>query len=316
MTIEMDPEVAAGMAPFAEAAAGQTPPPAGDWKSRREAVDALIEGLTGAWSPPPDVTVTEHTATADDGTAIGMRLYRRDGDQPGSLAVYVHGGGMFLCSIDTHDPICRTYTHRSGVPLLSVDFRFAPEHPYPTSVEDVYAALRWAADHAAELGVDPARIAIMGDSAGGGVAAAVALMARDRGGPALAAQILVYPMLDDRTTTPDPEIAPFAMWTTDDNITGWGCLLGDAAGGPDVPAYAAPARAGDLSGLPPAYIDVGQLDIFRDEDIDYAARLIRAGVAVDLQLYPGVPHAFELFAPDAAVTRRAAAARTRALQSF
>jgi acetyl esterase/lipase len=315
MTLEMDPEVALAMAPIAEAAAAQTPPPAGDWQTRRAAVDELIAGATAAWIPPADVTVTEHTARAEDGASIGMRLYRRDGDQPGSLAVYVHGGGMFLCSIDTHDPVCRVYTHLSGVPLLSVDFRFAPEHPYPTSVEDVYAALRWAADHASELGVDPARLAIMGDSAGGGMAAAVALMARDRGGPALASQILVYPMLDDRTTTPDPQIEPFAMWSTDDNITGWGCLLGDTAGGPDVPSYAAPSRAGDLSGLPPTYIDVGQLDIFRNEDVDYASRLAQAGVGVELQLYPGVPHAFEVFAPDAAVSRRALAARARALRS-
>ncbi|HEY2223536.1 alpha/beta hydrolase [Actinomycetospora sp.] len=315
MPVEMDPEVAAALAPIAEAAAAQTPPPAGDWKTRRAVVDELIGAATAGWVPPADVTVTEHAATAEDGTRIGMRLYRRDGDQPGSLAVYVHGGGMFLCSIDTHDPVCRDYTHLSGVPLLSVDFRFAPEHPYPTSVEDVYAALRWTADHAAELGVDPARLAIMGDSAGGGMAAAVALMARDRGGPALASQILVYPMLDDRTTTPDPEIEPFAMWSTDDNITGWGCLLGDTAGGPDVPTYAAPARERELDGLPPAFIDVGQLDIFRDEDVDYAARLQRAGVAVELQLHPGVPHAFEVFAPDAAVSRRAMAARVRALRS-
>jgi acetyl esterase/lipase len=316
MTVEMDPEVAAAMAPIAEAAAAQIPPPAGDWQTRRAVVDELISAATGSWTPLPDVTVTDYAATADDGAAIGLRLYRREGDQPGSLAVYVHGGGMFLCSIDTHDPICRMYTHLSGVPLLSVDFRFAPEHPYPTSVEDVHAALRWATENAAELGVDPSRIAVMGDSAGGGMAAAVALMARDRGGPALAAQILVYPMLDDRTTTPDPEIEPFAMWSTDDNITGWGCLLGDTAGGPDVPSYAAPSRETDLSGLPPAFIDVGQLDIFRDEDVDYAARLQRAGVAVELQLYPGVPHAFEVFAPDAAVSRRAIAARVRALQSI
>ncbi len=302
------------MAPIAAAAANQTPPPAGDWQTRRAAVDELIGSATSAWVPPADVTVTELEAPAADGTAIGMRLYRREGEQPGSLAVYVHGGGMFLCSIDTHDPICRVYTHLSGVPLLSVDFRFAPEHPYPTSVEDVYTALLWAAEHADALGVDPERIAIMGDSAGGGMAAGVALMARDRGAPALAAQILVYPMLDDRTTTPDGEIEPFAMWSTDDNITGWGCLLGAAAGGPDVPEYAAPSRATDLSGLPPTFIDVGQLDIFRNEDVDYAARLAQAGVGVELQLYPGVPHAFEVFAPRAAVAQRALAARVRALR--
>jgi acetyl esterase/lipase len=276
----------------------------------------MISRLAGTWTSPPDVTVTEYQATAADGTAIPMRLYRKDGSWPGSLAVYFHGGGMFLCSIDTHDPICRNYTAASGVPLLSVDFRLAPEHPYPTSVEDCYAALGWAAEHAGELGVDPGHVAVMGESAGGGMAAGVALMARDRGGPALKSQILLYPMLDDRTTTPDPEIAPFAMWTTDDNITGWGCLLGDAAGGPDVPGYAAPARERNLSGLPPAYIEVGQLDIFRSEDLDYAERLSRAGVDVEFHLRPGVPHAFEVVAPDSAVAHRAQDDRTRVLRAL
>ncbi len=316
MALQMDPEVAKAMAPLAEAAAGSARPPVGDWKTRRAMVDAEISEFTGAWTPPPDVEVTAVQATAVDGTAIPMRLYRKAGSAPGSLGVYIHGGGMFLCSIDTHDPICRRYAAESGVPILSVDFRFAPEHPYPTSVEDCYAALRWAAEHAAELGVDPARLAIMGDSAGGGMAAAVALMARDRGGPSLKSQILVYPMLDDRTTVPDPEIEPMALWSTDDNITGWGCLLGDAAGGDDVPSYAAPAREQDLAGLPPAYIEVGQLDIFRAEDLSYAERLGKAGVGVELHVHPGVPHAFEVFAPDSAVAGRAFADRVRTLKSL
>lgn len=212
---------------------------------------------------------------------------------------------MFLCSIDTHEPIYRSYTARSGVPLLSVDFRFAPEHRYPVSGQDCYAALRWATEHAAALDVDPGRIAIMGDSAGGGIAAAVTLMAHDRGGPALARQVLVYPMLDDRTTVADPAIEPCASWTTDDNITGWGCLLGAAAGGPDASPYAAPARAADVAGLPPAYIEMGQLDIFCAEDIRYAARLAAAGAEIELHVHPGVPHAFAaVHAGDPMVTHR------------
>jgi acetyl esterase/lipase len=141
-------------------------------------------------------------------------------------------------------------------------------------------------------------------------------MARDRGGPRLAAQILVYPMLDDRNTTPDPEIAPFAAWSYDDNTTGWGALLGDAIGGADVPAFAAPARATDLSGLPPCYIEVGQLDIFRDEDLAYAERLGQAGVPVEFHLRLGVPHEFETFAFGADVARRALADRLRVLRTI
>jgi acetyl esterase/lipase len=315
MGLTLDPEVAAVLAPLAEAMAAATPPPVGDWETRRANVDRTF-ALFAPPDPPADVTVTELTAPAPDGHEIPMRLYRKDGAQPGSLVVYVHGGGMFLCSIDTHDPICRRMTAASGVPFLSVDFRFAPEHPYPSSVEDCYAALSWAAKHADELGVDPSRIAIMGDSAGGGMSAGVALMARDRGGPALAAQVLVYPMLDDRTTSADPAIAPFLMWSVDDNVTGWGCLLGDAAGGPDTPAYAAPARAADVSGLPRTYLDVGQLDLFCAEDLAYVQRLNAAGVEVECHLYPGCPHAFEAFAPAASVSQRAIANRVRFLQSL
>lgn len=316
MALEMDPEVAVAMAPLAEAAVGTTPPPPGDWRTRRAAVDELISQFTGSWTTPVDVDVTDFAASAADGTPIPLRLYRKAGSAPGSLVVYLHGGGMFLCSIDTHDPICRSYTAASGVPMLSVDFRFAPEHPFPASVEDCYAAVQWAAANAADLGVAPERIAIMGDSAGGGIAAAVALMARDRGGPVLRSQILVYPMLDDRTTVSDPAIEPFAMWTTHDNITGWGCLLGDAAGSEQVSSYAAPAREQDVSNLPPAYIEVGQLDIFRTEDIQYAERLGRAGVGVELHVHPGVPHAFEVCAPSSAVALRAMADRVRVLRGL
>jgi len=315
MSLGLDREVASVMGPLLEAMASVTPPPVGDWQTRRANVDRTF-AMTAPAEPLPDVVATELSAPAPDGYSIPMRLYRKDGEQPGSLVVYLHGGGMFLCSIDTHDPICRQLASASGVPVLSIDFRFAPEHPYPASVEDCYVALSWAVAHAVELGVDPARVAIMGDSAGGGMAAGVALMARDRGGPALAAQVLVYPMLDDRTTSAPPTIEPMLSWAVGDNITGWGCLLGDAAGGPDVPAYAAPARATDLSGLPRTFVDVGQLDLFCAEDLAYAARLDAAGVPVEFHLYPGCPHAFEVFAPAASVSQRAIANRVRFLQSL
>jgi acetyl esterase/lipase len=208
------------------------------------------------------------------------------------------------------------YVTRSGVPMLSVQYRLAPEHPHPAPVQDAYAAVQWLAEHAPELGVDLSRIAVMGDSAGGGLAAGVALMARDHGSPAIAHQILVYPMLDDRNTTPDAEIAPFAVWTYDDNKTGWCALLGDRAGAADVPANAAPGRVSDAAGLPSAYIEVGQLDIFRDEDLAYAGVLSRGGVPVELHLRPGVPHEFDAAAPDTDVSRRAQEDRIRVLRAL
>jgi acetyl esterase/lipase len=224
--------------------------------------------------------------------------------------------GMIAGNVALYDGPVSRYVSDSGVPMLAVDYRLAPEHPYPTPVEDCYAGLEWLVEHAGELGVDPDRIAVMGDSAGGGLAAAVTLMARDRGGPAVSQQILVFPMLDDRNTTPDPEIAPFAVWSYDDNITGWGALLGSAIGGPDVPPYAVPARVTDLSGLPACYIEVGQLDIFRDEDLTYAQRLSLAGVPVEFHLRPGVPHEFETFAYATDIARRAIGDRLRVLRSI
>lgn len=200
------------------------------------------------------------------------------------------------------------------MPFLSVEYRYAPEFPAPTPVTDCYAGLQWLVAHAAELGVDPARIGIMGDSGGGGAAASLAVYARDRGGPAIARQILIYPMLDDRNTVPDPALDGFLTWSYDDNATGWGALLGDRLGGPDVTPYGAAARLEDFTGLPPAYIEVGELDIFRDEDIAYARRLLAAGVSTELHVHPYVPHAFEVLVPTAAVSSRSAADRHRVLR--
>jgi acetyl esterase/lipase len=157
---------------------------------------------------------------------------------------------------------------------------------------------------------------VMGDSAGGGMAAALAILARDRGGPKVARQILLMPLLDDRPKTPDPQIEQMVIWSYDDGATAWPALLGEAAGGPDVPATAAPARLEDPSDLPPAYIEVGQIDILRDEDMAYAMKLSRAGVPVEFHLHPGVPHEFDSIAFEADVSRRAIADRVRVLKSI
>lgn len=316
MTFTVDSQVAAVLAPMAEAMADAPHPAVGDIATRRVALEAMMAETAALQPTPADVTSTDFHAVAGDGTKVLLRWYVKDGSAPGSAALYLHGGGMILGSVALYDAPIARYVSASGVPMLAVDYRLAPEHPDPTPVEDVYAGLRWLHDHAAELGVDPARIAVMGDSAGGGLAAGVTLLARDRGGPAVARQILVFPMLDDRTTRPDPELVPFATWNYEDNATGWSALLGDRAGGPDVSLYAAAARAADLSGLPPTYLEVGQLDIFRDEDLDYARRLGAAGVDVEFHLHPGVPHEFDTFAWDTDIARRAVADRLRVLGSF
>ncbi|WP_261569440.1 alpha/beta hydrolase [Frankia gtarii] len=313
MTLTLDPQLAAVIGPFLAAVPAVEPPPAGDWKTRRMNIEAALAQMIAALPAPEGVATTDHEINAHDGATIALRWYTARTSVPGPAVLYFHGGGMILGSVGLYDPWVARYVSATGVPMLSVEYRLAPEHPHPTPVEDCYAALRWLADHAVELGVDPARIAVMGDSGGGGLAAAVALLARDRGGPALAQQILIYPMLDDRNTTPDPAIAPFAGWNHDDNITGWGALLGTARGGPDVSPYAAPARADDLTGLPPAYVEVGELDIFRDESIEYARRLSVAGVSIELHVHPGAPHGFDALGPETDVGRRATADRVRVL---
>ena len=316
MSLALDPEVAQALAPMVAAMGDVTPPPLGDVAARRPIAEAIM-AQTGAAQPiPDDVTTTDFSATATDGTPVSLRWYAKTNSAPGSAALYLHGGGMIMGSVALYDGPLARFVSRSGVPMLAVDYRLAPEHPHPTPVEDSYLGLTWLSEHAAELGVDPRRIAVMGDSGGGGLAAAVALLARDRHGPALARQILICPMLDDRNTIPDPNIAPFAVWTYEDNATAWGALLGAAAGGPDVSAYAAAARATDLTGLPPAYLEVGQLDIFRDENLTYALGLGRAGVPVEFHLHPGVPHEFETFAFDADVAKRATADQLRVLRSL
>ncbi|OHV40407.1 MULTISPECIES: alpha/beta hydrolase [Pseudofrankia] len=312
MSLTFDPEIAEALAPMA----GFTPPPVGDIAARRDVWEPII-GAAGTAQPlPPDVTTSDHYATADDGAQIQMRWYVKDGATPGSAVLFFHGGGYIFGHIDLFDGPVSRYVSASGVPMLSVEYRRAPEHPFPTPLDDAYAALRWLHDHAAELGVDPDRIGVMGDSAGGGMAAALTILTRERGGPKIARQILLMPMLDDRTRTPDPYIAPFALWSYDDSATAWPALLGDAAGGPDVPATAAPARIEDATDLPPAYIEVGQIDVFRDEDTAYATKLSRAGVPVEFHLHPGAPHEFDSIAFNSDVARRAITDRVRVLKSI
>jgi acetyl esterase/lipase len=197
-----------------------------------------------------------------------------------------------------------------GLAVVSVGYRLAPETRHPGPVEDCYAGLVWTAEHAGELGIDPDRIVIAGVSAGGGLAAAVSLLARDREGPALLGQMLLCPMLDDRNESVSArQMAGLGVWDRTANETGWTALLGAARGGPDVSPYAAPARARDLSRLPPAFIDVGSAETFRDEDVAYASTIWAGGGRAELHVWPGGFHRFDSLVPDAAISRAAKAAR-------
>ena len=210
--------------------------------------------------------------------------------------LHIHGGGYILGTADSAEVANRELAGRLSCFIVSVDYRLAPETRAPGQVEDCYAALKWLHSAAAQLRIDPERSAIGGESAGGGLAAALALLARDRGEVPICFQNLVYPMLDDRTAAL-VKTNPYTgqhLWTHDSNRFGWTALLGAAPGAVGVSPYAAPARATNLRGLPPALITVGALDLFLEEDIDYATRLMQAGVPTELHVYPGAYHGFDL----------------------
>lgn len=203
----------------------------------------------------------------------------------------------------------------SGLPFLNVEYRLAPEYPYPIQVQDRRTALTWLHEHAAELGVDLARIAVMGDSSGGGLAAALAHFAKELRQPPIAKQILIYPRLDHRKTNPDPNLLPYAVWGYEDNISGCQALLGKNIGASDVPPSAAPARMTSAAGLPPIYIDTGELDIFKDENLEYAEKFTQSGISTEFHLHPDMPHGYDEITPNAAVTKRAGEDRLRAITS-
>ncbi len=320
MGLRIDPQVKAKMKVLSDALGPSDEAPVGDVAARRLSGHRMMDHIAATTAPVDGVETESFTVPGSGGASLQATWYRSSTqEQPGSAVLYLHGGGMIF-SLDEmgamYELAVRRYVASSGVPMLVVDYRVAPEHPHPTPVEDCYAALEWLAAQSETLGFDPGRLGVMGDSAGGGLAAGACLMARDRSGPAVAQQLLVYPMLDDRTSAPDPAIGSFLTWTYGDNLTGWGALLGQTTGGEDVSPYAAPARAIDLTGLPPAYLDVGDLDIFREEDIDYARRLSAAGVPTEFHLYPGCPHAFEALAYGADVAARALDNRIRRLRSL
>ena len=248
---------------------------------------------------------------------VMLRIYRpRAETGPRGCIFHIHGGGYVGGSVKEMEFLHRPLAAALDCVIVTVEYRLAPETIFPGAVEDSYAALGWTFANAAEIGVDRSRIGVMGESAGGGFAAALALLTRDRGEYALAFQHLIYPMLDDRTCVREPN--PFAgdfVWTPASNAFGWTSLLGHPPGQDDVSPYAAPARAEDLSGLPPTYISTGALDLFVDEDIEYARRLIRAGAPTELHVWPGGFHGFDIM-PGVEVSEAARAASHAALRRF
>jgi acetyl esterase/lipase len=248
------------------------------------------------------VTRSDHLVPGDPG--VPVRVHRAKDASGGLPCLYsIHGGGYVIGSYAMDDAKFDALCPKLGLVGVSVEYRLAPETPYPGPLEDCYRGLVWTYEHADELGVDRSRIGVGGVSAGGGLAAALALLARDRGEVPLAFQLLDCPMLDDRQVTRSSQLDELPIWSRESNTYGWRSYLGDLYGADDVPYTAVPARAGDLSGLPPAFVSVGSVDGFLDEDVDYAMRLNHAGIPTELHVYPGACHGYQL-ATDCEITRQ------------
>ncbi|UNI18453.1 hypothetical protein JDV02_004721 [Purpureocillium takamizusanense] len=299
----IDSQFAAAAGPIMQSLGGMERPKIHDVEARRQVLAAIVPQQEPAI--PDDVQHSVLSISTPDGAQIRLLRFQKKGgaQQAGSTTagpavIHMHGGGLISLTADVSIPAVCQYVVASGVQFFSVDYRLAPEHPYPTPLEDCWAALQWVVQHAAELGVDTARIGVMGESAGGGLAAALAILSRDRGlSPPLKRQILLYPMLDDRTAV-DTEPGDFTVWTLEDNITGWTAYLGhDKVGKKDgVPATAAPGRIEDVKGLPALYMDIGQADIFGLENHAYLGKFLAAGIEAEFHLYPGLPHGFDSIA--------------------
>ena len=282
----------------------------------RAEVDAVVAGIEDL-SCGGRFTVSQPTAPGLDGAPEVPLLVCTPAGAPAPRPVlyFSHGGGFFC---NDHriglDQQLET-AERIGATLISVGYRLAPEHPYPAQIDDAYAGLLWVADHADELGIDPEQIVVTGYSAGGGLSAALALTVRDKGGPRLLGQLLMAPMLDDRNDSASAmQMDDIEFWNRSHNGFGWSSLLGEAQGGADVPQYAAPARATDLTGLPPAFLDVGSAECLRDEVLAYADRIWHAGGKAELHVWPGAIHAFDRDDPDTRISKAAVAARRNWLE--
>ncbi|KAF4460943.1 arylesterase monooxygenase [Fusarium albosuccineum] len=288
-----------------------------DFAAIRDGMPKLLASFLPHSPADESVETVQHSVKTFDGAKISVfRFFLKAMKQktPTSAILHMHGGGMIMGSVVYQKDMLAEYVVNTGAQVFSVEYRLAPEHTGMSLVEDCYAALRWLYDNTAAFNVDSSRIAVMGDSAGGGLAAGVALLARDRGlSPPLAKQMLLAPMLDDRNVTGNKALEPFALWTVADNLTGWTAVLGEERGKDNVSGYIAAARSQDVEDLPRTYIDVGGLDIFRDEALSYSHRLAKSDIETEIHVYPGLPHCFELFGSQAPVVANVLQNRYRAI---
>ena len=275
--------------------------------------------LTPAPKTPEDILVENIFVTGrDNRTKIRLRIYKpKSITTPTPVLIWLHGGGYVMGKPEMDDFSCAQYVRELGIPIVSVDYRYAPKHPFPAGLEDSYSALKWVESHSQQLGLDAKRIAIGGASAGGGLAAALVQLAHDRQEIKPVFQLLVYPMLDDRTVLrADIDDSNNFTWTQESNRFGWESYLGKKCGTEDVPAYSVPARRKDLSGLPPAWIGVGTLDVFHDEDVAYAQRLKECDVECEIYIAPDAFHGFDVFDPQLSIVQEFRKSQIAALKEY
>jgi len=286
-----------------------------DLPTARKMSDEMFAEIAAQIPPVDGVDTEDMSIPGPDGAPdVTLRVYtpkNMSGKMPGLL--WIHGGGYILGNYEIDDNSVKRMCVNTGCVIASTNYRLAPENPFPAPIEDCYASLKWMVENAENINIDKSRMAIGGGSAGGGLAAGLAIMTRDKGEIDLALQLLVYPMIDDRNITPSSHsINDPRTWDREKNIFAWKAYLGDSSDGNEVSPYAAAARTKDLSGLPPAYIVVGELDLFLDEDIEYAQRLMQAGVSTELHVYPGATHGFDSMVT-AAVAKRFIEERDQAI---
>jgi acetyl esterase/lipase len=279
----------------------------------------LVMNLTPAPKAPEDLLVENIFVTGqDERTKIRLRIYKpKSSPTPTPVLIWLHGGGYVMGKPEMDDFRCAQYARELGIRIVSVDYRYAPKHPFPIGLEDSYAALKWVAAHAQQLGIDAKRIAIGGASAGGGLAAALVQLAYDRQEIQPIFQLLVYPMLDDKTVLrADIDDSNNFPWTQESNRFGWESYLGKKCGADDVPAYSVPARRDDLSGLPPAWIGVGTLDVFYNEDVAYAQKLKNCDVECDIHIAPDAFHGFDVFDSKLSIVKEFQKSQISALKKY